>query len=141
MDWWTVGVLIFELMSGKPPFESAYPMQIYAKVIKGINKVPFPPKCQGVVGQLIKAFMQHEPSQRLPMRPGGIDNVMTHEWYKTAPGFDWVKMKNLSLEPPFKPQVKSKKDLANFSVRKQDLPRQLEYIDPGTGWDKDFASA
>merc|ERR1712113_725051 len=45
VDWWTLGVLTFELMSGHPPFESAYPMQIYSKVMKGINKVPFPVKC------------------------------------------------------------------------------------------------
>ena len=35
VDWWTLGILIFELMAGHPPFESAYPMQIYAKVTKG----------------------------------------------------------------------------------------------------------
>jgi len=39
VDWWTLGVLTFELMSGHPPFESAYPMQIYSKVTKGISKV------------------------------------------------------------------------------------------------------
>ena len=31
-----IGILVFELMSGHPPFESAYPMQIYSKVMKGI---------------------------------------------------------------------------------------------------------
>merc|ERR1740139_1619584 len=56
VDWWMLGVLAFELMSGHPPFESAYHMQIYSKVMKGINKVPFPPKCQGPVGDLIKVL-------------------------------------------------------------------------------------
>ena len=31
VDWWTLGILTFELCSGHPPFESATPMQIYAK--------------------------------------------------------------------------------------------------------------
>merc|ERR1711972_254370 len=44
VDWWCLGVLTFELMTGHPPFESAAPMQIYAKVTKGITKVTFPPK-------------------------------------------------------------------------------------------------
>ncbi|CAJ1404634.1 unnamed protein product [Effrenium voratum] len=52
VDWWTVGVLTFELMAGHPPFESAHPMQIYQKVNKGIGKVNFPPKCKGVVEDL-----------------------------------------------------------------------------------------
>jgi len=138
LDWWTVGVLIFELMSGHPPFESAYPMQIYSKVMKGINKVPIPLKCQGVVGELIKALLKHEPSERLPMRPGGTQNLKEHKWFN---GFDWEKMKKLELDQPYKPVVKSKKDLANFSARKEDMPRQLEYTDPGTGWDAEFATA
>merc|ERR1712187_442986 len=66
VDWWTLGVLTFELMTGHPPFESPAPMQIYAKVMKGIAKVPFPPKCQGPVGDLIKGLLKKEPSERLP---------------------------------------------------------------------------
>eukprot|EP00747_Dinoflagellata_sp_TGD_P166048 gnl/TRDRNA2_/TRDRNA2_188255_c0_seq1.p1 gnl/TRDRNA2_/TRDRNA2_188255_c0~~gnl/TRDRNA2_/TRDRNA2_188255_c0_seq1.p1 ORF type:complete len:798 (-),score=216.94 gnl/TRDRNA2_/TRDRNA2_188255_c0_seq1:223-2616(-) len=137
VDWWTLGILTFELMSGNPPFESAYPMQIYSKVMKGIQKVPFPAKCQGPVGDLIKALLKKEPSERLPMRPGGTKNVKDHKWYG---GFDWEAMKNLQLDAPYKPAVKSKKDIANFSARKEDMPPQIEYKDDGSGWDKDFAS-
>merc|ERR1719263_2003298 len=106
VDWWTLGILIFELMSGHPPFESAYPMQIYSKVMKGIGKVPFPAKCQGPVGDLVKALLKKEPSERLPMRPGGVKNMKDHKWYS---GFDWKQMSELSNEPPYKPVVKSKK--------------------------------
>jgi len=138
VDWWTLGVLVFELMSGHPPFESAYPMQIYSKVTKGIAKVPFPPKCQGAVGDLIKQLLKNEPSERLPTRSGGTKNLKDHKWFE---GFDWTAMKELALDAPYKPVVKSKKDLANFSARKEDMPKQLLYHDPGTGWDQDFASA
>jgi serine/threonine protein kinase len=138
VDWWTLGVLIFELMSGHPPFESAYPMQIYSKVMKGISKVPFPPKCQGAVGDLIKALLKKEPSERLSMRPGGIQNVKDHKWYS---GFEWESFINLVMDVPYKPAVKSAKDIANFSARKEDMPRQIEYHDDGSGWDKDFASS
>lgn len=137
VDWWTLGVLIFELMSGHPPFESAYPMQIYAKVMKGISKVPFPPKCQGPVGDLIKALLKKEPSERLPMRPGGCKNMREHKWYADL---NWDALGNGSNDAPYKPVVKSKKDIANFSARKEDMPKQLEYKDDGSGWDKEFAT-
>merc|ERR1719232_920259 len=81
VDWWTLGILNFELMSGHPPFESAYPMQIYSKVMKGISKVPFPPKCQGPVGDLIKALLKKDPSERLPMQPQGQKKIRDHKWY------------------------------------------------------------
>merc|ERR1711972_761360 len=54
VDWWTLGILTFELLSGHPPFESATPMQIYQKVSRGINKVQFPKKCKGDVESFIK---------------------------------------------------------------------------------------
>jgi cGMP-dependent protein kinase len=138
LDWWTLGILIFEMMSGHPPFESAYPMQIYSKVIKGINKVPMPQKCQGSVAELIKALLKNDPSERLPMLAGGIKNVKNHSWFDN---FDWEAMENCTLEPPYKPVVKSKKDLANFSARKEDMPTQLHYNDDHSGWDKEFATA
>eukprot|EP00913_Durusdinium_trenchii_P017613 g16554.t1 len=138
VDWWTLGILIFELMNGHPPFESAYPMQIYAKVTKGISKVPFPSQCAGPCKSLIEGLLQQEPSQRLPMRPGGIKNLMNHKWFSDL---DWESMRSLELPTPYKPVVKNKRDLANFSARKEDAPRQLEYIDPGTAWDKHFATS
>merc|ERR1712032_1034996 len=129
VDWWTLGILTFELMGGHSPFESAYPMQIYSKVMKGISKVPFPPKCQGPVGDLIKVLLKKEPSERLPMRPGGVSNLREHKWYT---GFDWKGFQELTSEPPYKPVVKNKKDIANFSARKEDMPRQIEYKDEGS---------
>jgi len=136
VDWWTLGVLIFELLSGHPPFESAYPMQIYSKVMKGVQKIPFPQKCQGAAGDLIKALLKKEASERLAMRPGGVDNIKTHKWFAN---FDWAAMISHDMSPPYVPIVKSPKDMANFSARKEDMPRQIEYHDDGSGWDKDFA--
>jgi len=138
VDWWTTGILLFELLSGHPPFESAYPMQIYQKVTKGINKVTFPPKCKGPAEDLVKSLCKKEPSERLAMKKGGAANIKKHVFYK---GFDWEAFEKQTMEPPYKPQVKSKKDKDNFHARKDDLPPQVAYKDDGTGWDKDFATS
>lgn len=137
LDWWTLGVLNFEFLVGRPPFESATPMQIYQKVIKGINKVSFPKKAKPAE-DLIKALCKADPSERLPMKKGGIANVQGHNWYG---GFDWEGMNNLTLGVPYKPTVKGKKDIANFQARKEDMPPHVPYKDPKTGWDKDFATS
>jgi cGMP-dependent protein kinase len=137
VDWWTLGILIFELMSGNPPFEAPNPMQIYQKVMKGIARVRFPSKCQGAVGNLIKALLMKEPSERLPMKPGGVKHLKNHKWYHA---FNWKDMEDLKMAPPYVPNVKSKTDIANFSARKEDMPRQIPYKDDGSGWDKDFES-
>jgi len=138
VDWWTLGILSFELMIGHPPFESATPMQIYQKVSKGINKVTFPKKCPGDCEAFVKALCHHNPAERLPMKKGGTKNLKTHAWFKK---FQWDDMEALKLSPPYKPAVKSSKDIANFSARKEDMPPQVPYKDPKTGWDKDFATS
>eukprot|EP00927_Polykrikos_kofoidii_P050316 TRINITY_DN44223_c0_g1_i1.p1 TRINITY_DN44223_c0_g1~~TRINITY_DN44223_c0_g1_i1.p1 ORF type:complete len:891 (+),score=172.24 TRINITY_DN44223_c0_g1_i1:105-2675(+) len=137
VDWWTLGILIFELMSGHPPFESATPMQIYCKVMKGIGRAPFPRSCQGAVGDLLKALLTKEPSARLPMRPGGINNIKDHIWYKD---FDWTGMMKHTITVPYKPRINNKRDITNFTASVADMPPMMEYIDDGSGWDADFAT-
>jgi cGMP-dependent protein kinase len=137
VDWWTLGILLYELLSGAPPFESPNPMQVYSKVMKGIHRVPFPKKCQGSAEVLIKSLLKKEPSERLPMRPGGVKNVKESEWYKD---FDWAAHLEGTMTAPYVPVVKSKTDIANFCARKEDMPKFLEYTDDGSGWDRDFAT-
>jgi len=84
---------------------------------------------------LIKGLLRSQPSERLPIKPGGIRNIQTSRWYKN---FDWAAMENLTLEPPYKPQVKGKTDIANFTASKEHIPKALAYEDDGSGWDKDF---
>jgi len=138
VDWWTLGILTFELMSGHPPFESATPMQIYSKVQKGINKITFPKKVKGNAEQLIKGLCHATPSERLPMKKGGTQNIKKAPWFAE---FNWNEMETFQLDAPYKPTVKNKKDIANFSANKEDMPPQVPYKDPKTGWDKDFATS
>jgi len=125
-------------MSGHPPFESATPMQIYGKVQKGINKVNFPKKLKGNIETLVKGLCNANPSERLPMKKGGSDNIKKQAWFSD---FSFEDLEKLTAPVPYVPQVKSKKDINNFSASKEDMPPQVPYKDPKTGWDKDFATS
>jgi len=138
VDWWTLGILTFELMTGGPPFASAYPMQVYAKVAQGIGKVSFPKACRGALEDFIKALLKVQPDERLPMQAGGSDNLKRHKWYA---GFNWEELASLSMDPPYKPLVASSTDLSNFHVDMRHAPHVVEYMDDGSGWDKDWATA
>jgi hypothetical protein len=133
VDWWTLGILLFELLAGFPPFQSENQWQTYKMVTKGIDKVPMPPKCKGPPGDLIKALLKHDPFERLPMRRGGAEKLKGHRFFKA---FDWTALENGSMEAPYKPVVESAKDLSNFvEAHKEDRPEANNYVDPGTGWD------
>lgn len=138
VDWYTLGILTFELMVGNPPFESANPQQTMGKIQKGILSAKFPSKIKGDCEDLIKKLCDKEATKRLPMKKGGIQNIIKHAWYKE---FDWKAMKDLTLDAPYKPVVKDKTDLKNFSANAADKPPQIPYKDDGSGWDKDFATS
>ncbi|CAK9087486.1 cGMP-dependent protein kinase egl-4 (Egg-laying defective protein 4) [Durusdinium trenchii] len=137
VDWWTLGIFAFELLSGHPPFESSYPMQTYQKIMRGINKVAFPPKCKGSAEDLIKSLCKSEPSERLPMKKGGTRNLKTHPFYK---GFDWNAFETMRMPAPYQPSVTSKRDLSNFTQAKE-MPPSIAYEDDHSNWDKDFATS
>mmetsp|Transcript_46272 Transcript_46272/g.82175 ORF Transcript_46272/g.82175 Transcript_46272/m.82175 type:complete len:822 (+) Transcript_46272:164-2629(+) len=138
-DWWALGVFLFELMAGKTPFEAPQPMAIYTKVFKGIQAVDIPECMLGDCVDLVKGLLVQTASQRLPMKKGGTKLLKDHRFFED---FDWKAMEDLTLEPPYVPEVKNKKDLSNF---KRDtphkMPKQLAYTDDGSGWDAEFATS
>merc|ERR1711879_397494 len=138
VDWWTLGVLMYELMAGNPPFEGNSNSETYKLIQQGIDQVIFPESCKGEVGKLVKSILKKSPSERLPMRKGGVNNIKLHKWYT---GFRWEAFEALKMPPPHVPNVKSSTDSRNFVVDPDSLPEKMEYKDPGTGWDKPFATS
>jgi len=138
VDWWTLGILTFELMTGRPPFEAPTALQTYHKVQEGINRVRFPKNLPAPCKDLIKRLCSKSPMTRLPMKAGGVGELKKHPWLCN---FAWQDMENLALQPPYVPRVSGKRDLQNFFVREQDAPPKIKYVDDGSGWDKDFATS
>ena len=60
-------------------------------------------------------------------------------FFNTSIIYKWAKLDARELRPPYKPLVKSISDLRNFgNVSEEDVPPQIPYTDPGTGWDSEF---
>lgn len=137
VDWWALGILLFELLAGHTPFVASHPMGIYAKVAKGIEHVKFPEKIKESAAKLIKDLLQADPTHRLPMRPAGVEGFKKHPWNA---GMDWAGVASLMVQPPYTPNVRSKKDLSNIAAKREDMPKPLDYQDDGSGWDAEFAT-
>jgi len=121
VDWWCLGVMIFELMAGTSPFDSDHPMRIYWNVVRGITRVQMPKACEGVVGELMRSLLSPQGIDRLPMRKGDVQNVLDHPWYT---GFDWPAMKACELPPPWVPKLSGSTDISHFNPDPRDLPHQ-----------------
>jgi CRP-like cAMP-binding protein len=132
VDWWTLGILIYEMLSSYPPFYDEDPMKTYAKIMHG--KIAFPSHFSKEAISLISKLLHHKPTKRLGVVKGGASLIKEHPWFA---GFDWDALLARQMKAPILPKISSTTDLSNFDdyPDTDDFP---QYIDNGTDWDADF---
>lgn len=109
VDWWAMGVLMFEMLAGYPPFFDVTPFGIYKKVLEG--RVEFPRHFDVKAKDLIKRLLVHDRTKRIGCLKGGSEDLKKHKWFK---GLDWDLLLNRSIKPPFEPNVKAADDTSMF---------------------------
>ena len=131
VDYWTLGILIYEMLISMPPFYDRDPSNIYRKIIRSNPKFPAYLSPDSI--DIIKGLLQKKPHYRLGMIKGGINKIRQHNWFK---GFDWNKFKRMELPAPHVPKIKNTQDMSNFKCKpKKEEP--FKKIDDHS-WCKDF---
>ncbi|RYG62945.1 hypothetical protein EON64_16905 [archaeon] len=102
VDYWALGVLIFEMMHGWPPFYHDQPMRVYEKIIMG--KVAYPESFSKALEDLVSKFLVTNPSKRLGNMKGGMNDIMKHKWFGA---FDWAGLAAGTLPAPHLPDLTS----------------------------------
>jgi cGMP-dependent protein kinase len=130
VDWWMLGVLLFELLVGHAPFEAPSADETYERVKLGIERVSFSSKFPSHAKALVRALCQDKPAKR-----PRAEEVMRAPWLA---GFDWQSLRALRLPPPYVPKVRGAHDVSNFRKSEGEDPPVLHYVDDGSGWDLGF---
>merc|ERR1739844_619711 len=99
-DYWSLGVLMFELLTGTPPFTGADPMKTYNIILKGIDAIDFPRNITGRARELIKKLCRDNSAERLGYQKGGIRDIQKHKWFD---GFNWEGLRQRTLQVPIPP--------------------------------------
>jgi len=79
VDWWALGILIFEMSAGCPPFYDSSPIKIYEKILQ--NRVRYPPTISQTLKDLLKKLLELDVTARLGNLAGGVDDIKTHAWF------------------------------------------------------------
>uniref|UniRef100_A0A0G4FND1 Protein kinase domain-containing protein n=1 Tax=Chromera velia CCMP2878 TaxID=1169474 RepID=A0A0G4FND1_9ALVE len=109
VDWWTMGILIYEMLVGYPPFVAEDPMEIYKKILQG--KVVFPKFFDKDAKVLVKKLLQADLSKRWGNLKNGVRDIKECRWFAVI-NFDQLRRKQLPVK--YKPTVKGQDDLSNF---------------------------
>lgn len=115
VDWWSLGILLYELTVGIPPFYSQNVNEMYNKIQHGVLR--FPPFLSDGCKQLIVALLNRDSTKRLgsgkdfeDLKAMQFFNTNGTLWTET----DWQAVYDKKMEPPFKPKVKGVEDTTNF---------------------------
>ncbi|BES90399.1 unnamed protein product [Nesidiocoris tenuis] len=113
VDWWALGVLMYEMMAGQPPFEADNEDDLFESILH--DDVLYPVWLSKEAVSILKGFMTKNPSKRLGCVTvhGGEQAIRNHSFFKDM---DWEALEARRLKPPFKPKIKSKKDALNFDA-------------------------
>jgi serine/threonine protein kinase len=112
VDWWSFGVLVYEMLVGQTPFFSAESQTaIYKNILTG--KVPLARDVDPVASDMIMRFLTRDPAQRFgSFATGGPAQVKTHRFFQ---GVVWHMLANQEIPAPLVPQLSSIYDTCYFS--------------------------
>ncbi|GAA6234290.1 cGMP-dependent protein kinase 2-like [Lates japonicus] len=130
VDFWSLGVLIFELLVGSPPFSSSEPQKIYAKILDGVLK--YPPYLSEAAKSIISKLCRPRPGQRLGNTKNGIKDVRHHRWFSSM---NWHKLRVGQLDAPTVRLIRKGPCYINFDRFPLDQTKAEEEF---SGWDRDF---
>ena len=116
VDWWALGILMFEMLVGRPPFynddvQRMYDMILHTPLDQALAKVSFTIAITPELRSVLHAFLTKDPKQRLGYGPEDAKPIKQHAFF--AP-INWDALARREIPSPYKPKVKDAMDTSNF---------------------------
>lgn len=124
VDWWALGILIYEFLTGYPPFWHQNPIEIYKQIIEKPVLFPTEPPISANAQSIIRSFCTVDRSRRLGNLIGGTQQVKAHPFFE---GIDWAALFHRQVRPPIQPNVRYPGDAQCFDIYPEDDGKREPY--------------
>uniref|UniRef100_A0A5F8GA19 Ribosomal protein S6 kinase n=1 Tax=Monodelphis domestica TaxID=13616 RepID=A0A5F8GA19_MONDO len=114
VDWWSLGVLMYELLTGASPFtvdgEKNSQAEISRRILK--SEPPYPPEMSALAKDIIQHLLVKDPKKRLGCGPRDADEIKEHPFFQKI---NWDDLAAKKVPAPFKPVIRDELDVSNFA--------------------------
>lgn len=110
IDWWTLGVLLYEMIHGLPPFYDENTDKMYEKILN--KPLEFGDEFSEDARSILTQLLTRDPTRRLGVK--GAEDIKRHDFF--AKNIDFKQLAQKKIRPPFKPSVVSPVDVSNFDT-------------------------
>ena len=111
LDWWTFGILLYQMTTSQQPFRGEDEDAIYDAILAD-DEPQYPENLPSEAANLIQKLLVRKPEERLGYHRGA-EEIMNHEFFNSI---DWGALYNKEVTPPFRPTIKDRNDLSNFDM-------------------------
>ncbi|CAI7595780.1 unnamed protein product [Penicillium bialowiezense] len=124
VDWWTLGVLLYEMLTGLPPFYDEVVNEMYRKILQEPLTFPSSDIVPPAARDLLTRLLDRDPQRRLGAN--GAAEIKSHHFFANI---DWRKLLQRKYEPSFRPNVVDARDTENFDREFTSEAPQDSYVD------------